>query len=218
MAPLSQVAQSLRVTGTGGAAMTKETCTFRTASAEDAEALVDLILMAGDGLPEYLWQLMAEPGEDLRSVGRRRARRDEGGFSWRNALVAETPEKHVIAGLLGYPLPDVPEPVELDSLPAPVRPLVALEQRVPGSWYINVVATRPEWRRQGLAQRLMKEAERQAHATGRQALSLIVSSDRHAARALYEAQGFSIVATLPKHADGPVLGGADWVLYAKLLP
>ncbi len=191
--------------------------TFRPATPDDAAVLVDFILMAGDGVPQYLWARMAAPGEDLHGVGRRRAQRDEGGFSWRNALVVEAPDATVAAGLIGYPLEDAPDPVDLESLPAPVQPLVALEARVPGSWYVNVIATRPDWRRKGLGRALMGAAQDRAHATKRGALSLIVSSARRAARALYEAQGFEVVDTAPKHPDGPIEGGADWVLYRKPL-
>ena len=196
--------------------MAEQKWTLRAAVQDDAEALVDFILMAGDGVPEYLWGSMAAPGEAVLDVGARRARRDEGGFSWRNAVIADGTNGPA-AGLIGYALPEAPEPVNPDDLPPPVRPLLALEAQVPGSWYINVIATRPAWRRQGLAQALMDEAEKRAHATGRRALSLVVSSDRHAARALYEAQGFVTMAVLPKAAEGPVQGGPDWVLYRKPL-
>ena len=190
---------------------------LRAAGSEDAGVLVDFILMAGDGVPEYLWRSMAEPGESPRDVGVRRARRDEGGFSWRNAVIAETADGKAAAGLIGYPLPDAPDPMDLEDVPPLVRPLLALEAQVPGSWYINVIATRPEWRRKGLAQTLLDRAEERAHATARQSLSLVVSSDRRAARALYAARGFAVQAFLPKAADGPVQSGADWVLYRKPL-
>ena len=190
---------------------------LRPAGPADAGALVDFILMAGDGVPEYLWARMATPVEAPRAVGERRAQRDEGGFSWRNAVLAEAAGGAVVAGLIGYPLPDKPAPTDPEELPAPLRPLLALEAQVPGSWYLNVLATRPEWRRCGLGQALMDTATSRARATGRRALSLVVSSERRAARALYEAQGFSVLAVLPKAPEGPVQGGADWVLYRKLI-
>ena len=197
--------------------MTERKWALRAAVPEDAGALVDFILMAGDGVPEYLWRSMAGPNESPRDVGARRARRDEGGFSWRNAVIAESADGEAVAGLIGYPLPDAPDPVDLEGVPPLVRPLLALEAQVPGSWYVNVIATRPEWRRQGLAQALMDLAEKRAHETARRALGLVVSSDRRAARALYEARGFAAIATLPKAGDGPLQGGAEWVLYRKPL-
>ena len=61
----------------------------RGACREDAEALAELIDMAGEGLPLYLWAKMAKPGETAREVGRRRAAREEGGFSYKNAIVID---------------------------------------------------------------------------------------------------------------------------------
>ena len=61
----------------------------RAATPEDAAALAELIDLAGEGLPLYLWERMAEPGETAWDVGRRRARRESGAFSYRNAVVAE---------------------------------------------------------------------------------------------------------------------------------
>ena len=48
---------------------------FRRATPDDAHALAELIDFAGEGLPSYLWARMAEPGEGVWDVGRRRARR-----------------------------------------------------------------------------------------------------------------------------------------------
>ncbi len=51
-----------------------------------------------------VWARMAAPGEDAWDVGCRRARREAGGFSYRNAIVAEM-EGQVAACMIGYPLP-----------------------------------------------------------------------------------------------------------------
>jgi hypothetical protein len=49
---------------------------IRPARREDAAALAELVNMAGEGMPLYLWGAMAERDEDPWSVGRRRAERD----------------------------------------------------------------------------------------------------------------------------------------------
>ena len=41
------------------------------------------------------------------------------------------------------------------------RPLQGLENRAPGTHYLNVLATYPAFRRRGVASRLLAEAERQ---------------------------------------------------------
>src|SRR3954470_7996099 len=90
---------------------------FRRAPPADADGWAGLIDFAGEGLPSYLWQRMAEPGEDVWDVGRRRARREEGSFSYPNAVVLEE-DGGVVACLIGYPLPDEPEPIDPAQMPA----------------------------------------------------------------------------------------------------
>jgi hypothetical protein len=55
--------------------------TIRQATPDDADALAQLINFAGEGMPVYLWERMAEEGETAWDVGRRLALRGEGGFS-----------------------------------------------------------------------------------------------------------------------------------------
>lgn len=74
---------------------------LRDATPDDARALAELIGIAGAGIPQWLWSAMAEPGEEVFDVGTRRARRTSGGFSWRNAIVAEN-DGAVIGMILGY--------------------------------------------------------------------------------------------------------------------
>ena len=80
------------------------------------------------------------------AVGARRAARDEGAFSWRNAVIAELGGA-VAGGLVAYRIGPDPEP--LDDVPPLFRPLQALENRALGTHYVNVLATYPEFRRRG---------------------------------------------------------------------
>ncbi|MDH3695469.1 MAG: hypothetical protein OER96_12965 [Gammaproteobacteria bacterium] len=57
---------------------------YRSATKCDAHALTELINIAGEGLPLDIWQGMAKTNESAWHVGRRRAMRDYGGFSYRN--------------------------------------------------------------------------------------------------------------------------------------
>ena len=120
------------------------TIAFCAAGIDDAPLLAELVNYAGEGLPLYLWQRMAEPGESPWDVGRRRAARTEGSFSFRNAVMARNDGEHT-GCVIGYPLPDVPEPVPSD-MPPMFRPLQELENEAPGSWYINVLAVIPAHR------------------------------------------------------------------------
>ena len=61
----------------------------RPARIEDADLLAELVDYAGEGLPSYLWHKIAGPGETAQEVGRKRAARETGSFSYRNATMIE---------------------------------------------------------------------------------------------------------------------------------
>ena len=187
---------------------------FRRATPDDAHALAELIDMAGEGLPSYLWARMAEPGEGVWDVGRRRARREEGSFSYRNAVVVEA-DGRVVACLIGYPLPDQPEPIDHGSMPAMFVPLQELENTAPGTWYVNVLATYPEHRGRGHGTALLRLAEELATRSGSKGLSIIVSDANGAARRLYERCGYGVAAERAMVKDGWANAGVSWVLLLK---
>jgi hypothetical protein len=84
---------------------------FRPARKADASALAVLVDIAGEGMPAYMWSTLASPGQSLLEVGRERAARETGGFSYRNAVVAEI-DGEIAASLVGYRLDD---PYDLDG-------------------------------------------------------------------------------------------------------
>jgi len=182
---------------------------LRPARREDAPDLARLVDLAGEGLPSYLWAGMAEPGESAFDVGVRRAARDEGAFTWRNAVIAEFAGR-IAGALVAYPIGSTPAP--LDDLPAMFRPLQALENRALGTLYVNVLATYEPYRRRGVASRLLAEAERMG---GRGGLSLIVADRNPTARRLYEGFGFVEVAREPMVKDGWVTGAEAWLLMVR---
>jgi hypothetical protein len=106
---------------------------FRRARIEDARLLAELVNRAGEGLPRYLWTQMATLGEDPWEFGRKRAERESGSFSYRNAVLLED-EDRPVACLIGYGLRDDPEPIP-DDMPAMFVPLQELENLAPGTWY-----------------------------------------------------------------------------------
>ena len=187
---------------------------FRRAGPEDAEALVDLINFAGEGLPLYLWERMAEAGETAWDVGRRRAKREAGGFSYRNAVVAESGGR-VVSCLIGYPLADRLEPIDYENTPAMFVPLEELEHAAPGTWYVNVLASYPEARGQGYGTRLLAIAERLARETGKRGLSIIVSDANSGAQRLYGNRGYRRVADRPMVKEDWRNPGERWVLLTK---
>jgi ribosomal protein S18 acetylase RimI-like enzyme len=184
---------------------------LRAARKEDARELAQLIDIAGEGFGTYLWTQAAGPGESALDVGMRRAQREEGGFSYRNATIAEIEGK--TAGLLlGYRLADPYETGDLEALPALVRPLVELESIAPASWYVNALAAFPEYRNRGLGSRLLAEAERIARAASAPSLSLIVADANEGAKRLYLRSGFAEAGRRPLVPFPGLAHRGDWVL------
>ena len=188
---------------------------LRPALIEDAPILAELVNYAGDGLPLHLWSKMAAPGENAWDVGRRRAARSEGGFSYRNATIIE--HRGACAGcLIGYEIPDQPEPIGSD-LPAMFVPLQQLENLAPGTWYVNVLAVRPQFRRLGLGTKLLAFADETGRALGKRGMSVIVSDANAGARQLYERCGYRQAAARVMVKDDWRNDGRNWVLLTKAL-
>lgn len=161
---------------------------IRPAAKADAPILAELVNYAGEGMPLYLWGKMAAPGEDAWQIGRARAERETGAFSYRNALVIE--EGGEAAGcLIGYGIPDRPEPVSV-GIPPMFVPLQELENLAPATWYINVLGVLPRFRNRGLGARLLALADETARARSKRGSSLIVADANAGARRLYARSGF----------------------------
>jgi ribosomal protein S18 acetylase RimI-like enzyme len=188
---------------------------LRPACRADARAVAELMAIAGDGIPEHLWGLAAGPGETRLDVGTRRAARDEGGFSWINAVLAER-RGGVVGLMLGYVLDSEPtDAAALADLPPVVRPFVELEGAAPGAFYVNALAVRPGHRGLGLGSRLLDAARDRARARGAATLAITAFEGNAGAVRLYRRHGYAIVARRPvvRHACHPYDG--DVVLLVR---
>jgi hypothetical protein len=116
--------------------------TIRAARKNDCAELAELVDIAGEGLPYYHWQQVAQPGQDPWEVGRERASRETGSFSYRNGVVADV-DGRIVGALVGYPIAAEPDAIDTDSTPAMWIPLLELESIAAGTWYINTVAVFP---------------------------------------------------------------------------
>jgi len=188
---------------------------FRRATPADARALADLVHFASEGLALHIWTKVAGPGGNPWEIGRERARRETGAFSYRNAVVVEK-DHRIAAGLVGYPLPDHPEAIP-EGMPAMFVPLQELENLVPGTWYVNVLAAYPEDRGKGYGKALLAIAEQLATDTGRRGSSIIVSDANDGARRLYERCGYREIARRLKVKEDWATPGTSWVLLTKRL-
>jgi GNAT superfamily N-acetyltransferase len=186
---------------------------FRRATPADTAPMTDFVHFASEGLALYLWTRMAGPGGDPWAIGRERAGRDTGAFSYRNTIVAEE-NGRAIAGLIGYALPDHPEPITGD-MPAMFAPLQELENLAPATWYVNVLAAYPEHRGRGYGGALLAVADRLAAAAGNRGLSIIVADTNTGARKLYERSGYSEAGKRRMVKEEWLHPGTDWVLLTK---
>jgi ribosomal protein S18 acetylase RimI-like enzyme len=186
---------------------------YRYAMPADARALADLVHFASEGLAFHIWTKVAGPNGNPWEIGRERARRESGSFSYRNAVVVDDGDR-VAAGLIGYPLPDRPEPIP-EGMPAMFVPLQELENLAPGTWYVNVLAAYPEDRGKGHGTALLTIAEQLAAEGGRQGLSIIVSDANRDARRLYERCGYREVDRRRKVKEDWETPGTHWVLLVK---
>lgn len=187
---------------------------IRAATPNDADAMAKLINLAGEGFPVYLWESMIEGDETVWDVGRRRAQREEGGFSYRNTYVA-VGEDQIMGAITAYAQPDTIDPVDPAVTPAMFVPILELEGLAPGSWYINVLAVFPPFRNLGLGSVLVRAAEQHARDAGKRTVSIIASDGNPGAVRLYERLGYQVRATRTMIKDGWDNPGKNWILLTK---
>lgn len=177
----------------------------------DEEVVARLNDMASGGLVLTVWQQMETDGDPWAFGYRRQLERMNSG----QVMVVCDPGDGVEAVLMGNPETEEPtDPLETEP---EFRALVELENMVPGTWYLNVLATLPEARGKGHASRLLTVAEEIARAGGHDAISLIASDANDLALPLYQKFGYGERARRPmtKGAwDGP---GSEWILMVKTL-
>ncbi|MCA9245251.1 MAG: GNAT family N-acetyltransferase [Phycisphaerales bacterium] len=187
---------------------------FRQARSEDAPRMAELVNIAGDGLPLYLWRKFARDGQTGWDVGLERASNGIGGFAYHNTVVRDV-DGQAAACLIGYASNGPPPPV--GDPPAPLKPLMELSEIVHDTWYLNVLATHPEYRGRGFASALLRIADELARASGKERISLIMSDANEGARRLYTRNGYAECATRPMVKESWEHVGQNWVLLVKAL-
>ena len=188
----------------------------RQAEAGDAADLAKLIDIAGEGIPSWLWGQSCQAGQTPLDVGVERARREVGGFSYKNALVSEK-GGGVLGMVLSYPIDEAPTG-DPGDFPAPVVPFVELEAQSVGTWYINALAVFAGAREAGIGTRLLYAAETQAAAAGYPAMSIQVYSQNTGAFRLYQRLGYKIAgrAKVRLHPCQPYYTGDVLLLLKRL--
>lgn len=187
---------------------------IRPATLRDATDLAAMVDMAGEGLPTYFWSQMVEAGQSPIEIGRMRAMREEGAFSYRNAQIAEVVGR-IAGGLVSYAIADASDASEIAEMHEIARPLALLEAEVPGYWYVNVLAVYPEFRGQGIGRELLSKADQLGREANSKGMAIIVASENVGALRLYERAEYRPVARRPLVGYRGFKRGGDWILLTK---
>jgi len=188
--------------------------TIRPATLRDATHLAALVDIAGEGLATYFWGQMAGVGQSPFEIGRIRARRDEGAFTWRNAHIAEV-DGDIAGALIGYRIADDAAEEDLSETPDILKPLAELEGLAPGHWYVNVLAVFPEYRGKGIGKLLLNRADEIGRRDAPAGMAIIVAGENEGAVRLYRKVGYRIVAQRPMVSFPGNKRRGDWVLLTK---
>ena len=187
---------------------------IRPATKRDALHMAALADIAGHGMPAWVWSQAREKGQSVIEVGRARAMREEGSFSYRNAHMMEA-DGEIAGMLLGYKQPDTMEPGDTSDMHEVFRVMTELEGEALGSWYVNILGVFPEYRWRGLGSELLARAEDLAGAADARQMSLIVESENEGAWRLYERTGYTEKARRALVQFPGSTHDGDWVLMVK---
>ena len=157
---------------------------FRPSRIEDCFEIARLYRISSDGVADYIWTKISEPGEDILDIGCRRYQREDSVYSYKNCTVVEIGGK-IIGMLAAFPMYVDSTHEEYDPV---LQPYSKLEED--NSYYICGMALFPRHRGFGIGTRLLRFAEEQAQAQGFEKLSLIVFEQNSAAMRLYEKTGY----------------------------
>ena len=163
--------------------------TFRAAVKSDSRNIARLYSISSDGVADYIWTCLAQPGQDILDVGQVRYEREGTPFSYRSCTIAEVDGE--IAGMLvAFPMRvDTNAPPEEDPV---LGPYSRLEEDA--SYYVCGVALFPRFRGLGIGSRFMSLAQDAARVEGLSKLSLIVFEQNAGAKKLYDRLGYREVA------------------------
>lgn len=158
---------------------------IRPARKGECRRIAELYRISSDGVADYIWTKLAQPGEDMLDVGRRRYEREGTPFSYESCKLVEV-EGSVVGMLVAFPIEVDEQYQETDPI---LVPYSVLEEDQ--SYYICGMAVDEEYRGKGIGTGLLDEAERTCEHLGLAKLSLIVFEQNVMARRLYERYGYA---------------------------
>lgn len=165
---------------------------LRPATRDDCADIARLFLISSDGLADYIWSRIAEPGEELFEAGARRYAREGVPFSYENCLMAEL-DGAVVGMAHMFAMEEDPD-AEPETDPV-LKPYADLEAY--GSLYLSGIAVFDTHRNRGIGGRLLDAVEEKARAASLPSVSLICFERNEAAMRLYERIGYRDIARRP---------------------
>jgi ribosomal protein S18 acetylase RimI-like enzyme len=184
---------------------------IRPATIEDCDSIAALYSISSDGVADYIWTQLANDGEDIIEVGRKRYQRTDTAFSYENCVVVEQAGK-IIGMLVAFPMHV--EAIEQEDDPVLI-PYSRLEED--NSYYICGMAVFPQFRGHGIGTQLLSLAEQHAAQKGFKKLSLIVFEQNAGAKRLYDRAGYQEVAREPVYPHPLIHYTGDAILMVKEL-
>ena len=177
---------------------------IRKATSQDCRSIAELALIAGDGIPAYFWEQSRVSGQQVIDVGIQNLQSESANFSYKNVHVAEL-DKEVAGMILAYRLSDKEDADNPGDYPEFLQPMIELENCVPGSFYINMLATYPKFRNMSIGTALMRLADALAEQAGCDLLSVLVFEQNARAMRLYRRLGYNPVEVRPviEHVSHP---------------
>ncbi len=158
---------------------------IRQAVKEDSTDIARLFLISSDGLAEYIWSKVAEPGETVIETGARRYAREGVAFSYENCLIAEQ-EGATVGIAHSFAMEEDPD-AELESDPV-LKPYSQLEDY--GSLYLSGLAVVEQCRNARIGVALMQAVNQRAKDLSLPRISVICFERNEGAMRLYRRLGF----------------------------
>ncbi len=158
---------------------------FRQALKEDSADIASLFLISSDGLAEYIWSKIAEPGETVLEAGTRRYAREDVAFSYENCLIAE--QDGATVGM-AHSFEEVEDPDSEPTSDPVLKPFSELEDY--GSLYLSGLAVVEQHRNTGIGLALLEAVKQRAKDLSLPRTSLIVFERNEGALRLYRRLGY----------------------------
>ncbi len=170
---------------------------IRPATPSDAPEIVTLTSLASGGLIDFLFQdLNIDATRD--EVLKTGVLDEVGELSYRNTDVAVARDR-VVGIATSYPAARHRMTADIQQLFTAERLRVLqdfYQSRVEGSWYLDTLAVKPEFQRQGIGTQLILATQEKAKLRGFKQLSLITFADNINAITLYQRLGFEPVKSI----------------------